>query len=278
MANAVYYSAASRQVAGKEKADLKKDDARTGLFVVLFIVILSVLMLLFQLVFIPMFRVENVIISGFQGIDESEVLRAAGLDSGAYFFLIDAKEIEANIKAVYPVSSVIIGKKFPDTLTIEAVIRSPLGIVLVENEGKTIPAVFDKEGVVFERAGASSMMPVLTGVSFPAYVLGMKMPQALSELLASLAALKAEEPAVYDAISEMEIVRLQDDEYELLVYCSQWPVKLRLSKNLDGYIMKNAFVILEVLESQGGLEKIREIDFRTGQIVYSVKEDDSGRE
>jgi hypothetical protein len=278
MANAVYYSAASRTAASKDKADPKKDDARTGLFVVLFIVILSVLMLLFQLVFVPMFRVENVIISGFQGIDESEVLKAAGLDGGAYFFLIDAKEIEANIKAVYPVSSVIIGKKFPDTLTIEAVIRSPLGIVLVEDAGKTIPAVFDKEGVVFERAGASSMMPVLTGVAFPSYVLGMKIPEALSGLLASLAALKADDPAVYEAISEVEIVRLQDDEYELLVYCSQWPVKMRLSKNLDGYIMKNAFVILEVLESQGGLEKIREIDFRTGQIVYSVKEDDSGRE
>jgi len=49
-------------------------------------------------------------------------------------------------------------------------------------------------------------------------------------------------------------------------------VRVRLAGRIDGTVLKNALLGLDLLKREGISEKVKEIDFRTGEVVYRIKE------
>ena len=77
-------------------------------------------------------------------------------------------------------------------------------------------------------------------------------------------------------LSEIRVVSRTDDRLEILLFPVHRPVRIRMGGTLQPSVIRNALMVIDVFSDQGVLDRIRELDLRTGEVVYSVKEDGSG--
>ena len=135
--------------------------------------------------------------------------------------------------------------------------------------------VIDEEGVVFEIGAAVSTwnLPVLAGVKFRDLTAGARLPEQLRPLLGELKALQDSEPGLYALISEVRVVSRTANRYELLMYPVHEPVRIRLGEALEPGAIRNALMVIDVFQRQGIVDRIQELDLRTGEVVYTMKED-----
>ena len=165
-------------------------------------------------------------------------------------------------------------KRPPDTLHIDVTARVPVAIGFVEIEGNQLPVVFDEEGIVFQIGNRIEdwQLPVISGLRLENVRLGVRLPQLLHGLLRSIQSLKITAPIVYEQISEIRIVSGDRADFEVVVYPLNYSVPVRIGSYIDERIGNYMLTALDVLEQQGRLAAVDEIDLRTGEAVYRFQE------
>ncbi len=103
-----------------------------------------------------------------------------------------------------------------------------------------------------------------------AWFLLVVMPLFLNPLLADLARLRAQAPALLDSISEIRVVKRSFDGYELVLYPAYRSVRVRIGSQLNEDVLRYMMLLLDVLASKG--IDTDELDFRTGTAAYRTKE------
>ena len=63
--------------------------------------------------------------------------------------------------------------------------------------------------------------------------------------------------------------RAQD--LDLLVYLTSSPVPVRARGSVDEGLVKYALMVVDLLSRQGVLKDIQELDFRSGDVVYTAE-------
>jgi hypothetical protein len=99
--------------------------------------------------------------------------------------------------------------------------------------------------------------------------MGIELPPLLDPLLADLARLREEAPEMYRLISEIRVMAVGEVDYELVMYPADYGVRVMLGRRLDATFLRYVFMVLDVLRSEGITSRVREIDLRTGTVVYS---------
>lgn len=232
--------------------------------------------ILFHFVIAPRLVVKNIRVRTSLQLSKEEILAIAGIGETEYFFRLDVEEIRRRLESYPMVRSAVVEKRFPDSLELSLTEREPLSMVLYEApDGRSVPVVIDEEGVVFEIGSAVSNwnLPVLTGFKFRELTAGMRLPEQIKPLLADLKALQSSEPGLYALISELRVVSKTANRYELLLYPLHQPVRLRLGAALQASVIRNALVVIDIFQRQGMAERIQELDLRTGEVVYTMKEE-----
>jgi cell division protein FtsQ len=174
------------------------------------------------------------------------------------------------------VRTATVEKSFPDRLNITLYGRVPLSILFfTAPQGSSIPMVVDDQGVVFEIGSSLSEwdLPVITGLEFKRLEVGTRLPERVQPVLQDLHSLRQEDPGVFRLISELRLIPKAAGNLEILVYPIQFPVRLRLSGELDPAVLRNAVVVLDLLREQDLLMRVRELDMRTGEVVYTMEEE-----
>jgi hypothetical protein len=220
-------------------------------------------------------------ISGNASMTREEVLSAALVHGKEYFFSIDAGRVEAAVLADPRVASASVAKVFPNGLRIAVTERRAAAIALVEVEGRAEAVCLDSEGVAFAEASPeeAASAPVLSGLRFEGFRLGMRLPASLAGLLSSLGAIRASEPALLAAFSEIRVVAGRDPAAapaELLLYPLNQRIPVRACASLDAPTLRSIILVLDVLGTKGLASSVQEIDFRTGTVVYRSKEGQPG--
>ena len=232
--------------------------------------------IVFHLLIAPRLVVSNIRIRTSLQLSEQEVLAIAGVGPAERFYRLDTSEIRRRLESYPMVRSATVEKRFPDTLELILTEREPLSMLLHDApSGRIVPVVIDEEGVVFEIGSAVSdwNLPVLTGLKFRELSAGSRVPDQLQPLLADLKALQRSEPGLYALISEVRVVSRTANRYELLLYPVHQPVRLRLGAGLQVGVIRNALMVIDVFARQGMTDRIQELDLRTGEVVYTVRED-----
>lgn len=270
--------AASAQRHARElerKAEQKKMNARLG--IALAIILCLSLALFFAIPEVT--RITKVSVRGMQTVSETDVVSALGLSSEIHLFNANIAEMEKRISADPRIASVRIQRVLPDKLVVNLAERVPVAVILHTDEFGTQSLVVDREGVVFGKldgTAQSSLLPVLSGIRFEQFTPGQRLPSMLLPLLADLDRLEKNDASLLNAFSEIKIMKVSEDDAELVLYPVTHAIPIRTQMKLDKAMLGEALLVLDILASRKGTEKIQEIDFRTGTIVYRVKEAQAG--
>ncbi len=225
----------------------------------------------FQSVLAPNLAIRQVRLRGDAVISESRLLDVAGLSGTILYFHVDSDAIAARLEAIPEVSDAVVETDFPDTLTIELTARNPLAVTHVNEDGRSVPAVIDREGVVFRKGLRSSEydLPVISGLRLERFDAGDTLPEELRQLFEDLARLRMDEPTLFAAVSEIRIVR-RAGEYETVMYPTFAPVSVRMPARVEVDRYDSAVHAIEALERRGELGSIGQIDMRSGDVVYTT--------
>lgn len=246
------------------------------LFIIITLSCILILELVFHFVLAPHMRVTHIDIKidSTLELSNSHILEIGGLESGAYYYSVDTDKVKNNLEAYPAVRSAEVNKTFPDKLQIKLEGRVPMAIAMVETEEATIPVAFDREGIVFQ-VGPSITdwnLPIISGIKFTEIQLGMKLPERLLIFLDDLENISNGSPALMNVISEFHLVRKNNLDFEVIVYPRDYQIPVRIGSSIDEHLIKYILMVLDVVERENYSDTIKELDFRTDEIVYRFKE------
>jgi len=231
--------------------------------------------MVFHFVIAPRMTVRSITIQSDLSLSKEEILAVAGVEESVYYYNLDTVQIRENLEGLPMVREAVVEKVFPDALIITLYGRAPLAMFFFTTPaGASIPLIIDDQGVVFEiGSGVSNWdLPVITGVKFQQLKVGMKLPETVRPILQDLRTMQNQEPDLFRLISELRLISKSTGVLEILLYPIQYPVRLRLSAGLDPTVIRNALIVLDLLASQEVLQRVRELDMRSGEVVYRMEE------
>jgi cell division protein FtsQ len=192
-----------------------------------------------------------------------------------YYFLINTYEIQERLMAHPLVRTALVQKVFPDTINLRLKGREPLLIALVNKNNKTIPVMIDEDGVVFQIADTVSdwNLPVLSGLRFDSLDLGIRLPREIVPFLKDFKRLNEKNPGLGSLISEIKIIKTEAGEFEYIVYPLNFPKGVWVGRKIDASSIKYILLALKILQQEGMLHQVTDLDFRTGELVYKMKEE-----
>ena len=223
----------------------------------------------------PSVLIDKIVISTDSSFIYSDefLLGKAGVKTQDTFFDIKTALIEKRLMLIPAIQSVSVKKVFPSVLKIDITSRTPIGLSLISTNEGVIPAMVDSEGVVFLTGYDLQTMdlPIISGLDFPEIQDGMRMPKDLCSFLEDMEGIKRLSPDLYSLISEVKFIRKGSTDYEVLLFPKNYKTRIRIGSGIDDRLLKYIVMVLEVISEQPGMEKLEEIDFRTGDIVYRLQ-------
>ncbi len=245
-------------------------------FIILFLAIVLVMELAFHFFVAPKLLIRNIELNVGRDfpISNKELLQAAGLTGPTYYYSVSTARIETNLGAYPLVKKVTVRKVFPNGLRISITERKPLVISLADIGGQTVPVAFDSEGVAVEvgESVGDYDMPIISGVAIPTIKPGMKLPHELVGFLENLQTIKNDSPLLLSQISEIKFQRRSGTRFDAILYPSNYRVPVIIGDTISVHQLKYIMMVLDVVQKQGMTNTLQDLDFRTGQVVYKLKE------
>lgn len=248
---------------------------------VVIIAILSVVLVgevVYHLVLAPRLLISSVDVQGDLPLTGDEIYELAGIGIGTPYFAIDAADAEARIESLPAVRDAQVELLFPNRLSVTVQRRVPLAAALATTGDGTRALIFDDEGVVFRigRAGTAGDLPVVSGLRFASVEVGLQLPPLVVDFLRELRALRVHHPELYRLFSEYRIVQRNEFVYEVVLYPMHFALPVRIGTSIDADMVQYVMMMLDVLEREGRLTGLRELDFRSGEAVLRPREGGDG--
>jgi cell division protein FtsQ len=242
--------------------------------ILVFIVVLAC-QLIFKIFIVPNIVLKKIKVESEVSLSDSEILSIAGIDAGQYYYNVYPDEIRKKLEKTPEVRKASVEKIFPDKLKLYLFAREAVALAVLKINEKTVPVAIDSEGVVYSSGQnmESWDLPVLTGIRFSTVELGVTLPEALLPLLEDLKRLKKENTALFNLLSEIQVERRGERGFDLILFLNSYPLRARIGNNLDANVLTNIIMVFDVLKQQNLIEQIGEVDFRTKEIIYSLREE-----
>ena len=257
---------------------MSDESTRFEKFLKLFIS-LGVLCLVGELIWLfgisPFRPFSKIDISGYDELDRTEILTKAGINESSSYFSSDARAIEKALLGFSTIESARVYKHFPGRLQILLEGRQAVASAFSVINGKTVPVLFDSQGVVFQIGGAEKDasfpggLPVISGLVIEDPFPGMRLPVIFLAFFEELEKIKNSAPELLAAISEIKINRKPFDSFDLILYPVHKKIKVRLSE-LNEELLRYTLLMVDVLTSKE--DGIESLDFRSGIASYIPKE------
>ncbi len=229
--------------------------------------------LLYQFVIAPKLLVESVIVKSDSAIPKGEILRITQLQGPVPYHRVHAPTLKKRLETVPWIKSAKVEKVFPNKVTITIETRKPIGIALMEHDVSTQVFAFDEELNLFtpQEGEWDTSLPIFTGIRIEGATEGVKFPFVLTRILRTIVEIRLEESGILNCFSEFRIVKKGEDTYELIAYPIKYPVPVRMGHQFSTETFKSALMVLDVMQKEHLLDKVEEIDFRTGNILYRMR-------
>jgi len=242
--------------------------------IVVFSVLLSV-QLIFKVLIVPNIVLKKINVESEVSLSDSEILSIAGIDAGQYYYNLHPERIKIRLEEYPEVRKASVEKIFPDKLKLYLYARKAVALAVLKVNEKSVPVAIDSEGVIFSSGKdlESWDLPVISGVRITSLELGAQLPDALLPLLEDLRDLQREQQPLYNLLSEVRIERRGERGFDLILFLNNYSIQARIGKDLDGNVLTKIIMVFDVLKQQNLTERIGEVDFRTKEIIYRLREE-----
>jgi cell division protein FtsQ len=250
--------------------------ARLARPILLCLTAICALFLLARYAVLPALTVRHVILQSDVALSEDELLTISGLQGTAYWHSLATDAIRRRLEAYPLIRRATVQKVFPDTVRMTVWGRQPVALVLADMGGRSLPVLVDEEGVVFKvcSTAAELDLPVISGLPSGEASLGGRLPGGYAPLFVQLKQLREKSPSLMRLLSEVRIMTHSPSQgsYDLLIYLTTSQVPVRAAGTIDESLLRYSLMVLDLLSNQGVLKNIQELDFRSGEVVYRMKE------
>jgi cell division protein FtsQ len=207
------------------------------------------------------------------GIGRGEILAIAGIGPSSSYFSTNVMKIENALMGISQIESARVFKIFPGRLRIVLEGRKAVACALAFVDNRTVPVVFDSQGVIYEIGGEtlSDFYPVISGLVIEDPFPGMRLPGPFIPFLKELEKIEMSAPELLYAVSEFRISRKLFDGFDLILYPAHKKIKVRISE-LSEDLLRYALLMVDVLSADASSNKIDTLDFRSGIASYIPKE------
>ncbi len=189
-----------------------------------------------------------------------------GLKKGTPFYLLDENQIQERLMALPEIRSASVLKRFPDSLTIVVDQRQPVGIVLHPESLEVF--LIDREGVVFPKQSDARLDYLLiSGLFWDEGSTSPRLDPRYVSFLEDLYQVKAQEPGIYDLISEVKI-ELSQTGFTLKIAFVHSRVPVLFSRPLTVDNLKQALLLLDLIRTESWEQEVLELDMRTAAPVF----------
>jgi len=211
----------------------------------------------------------------FFGISKDEIFAKAGIRADSCYFTTSAPAIEKALSQIASFETVRVIKHFPGRLQIVLEGRQPVASAFAERDGRTIPVLFDSQGVIFrigseiEDGNLPRLLPVISGLVIEDPYPGMRLPVLFVPLFKQLEKIERSAPELLAAVSELRIIRRSFDGFDVVLYPANKRVKVLLSE-INEDLLRYTLLMVDVLASRDPM--VDSLDFRSGIASYIPKE------
>jgi len=229
--------------------------------------------LVYQLAIAPKVLVDSVIIKSDSAVPKGEILRIAQLQGPVPYHRVHPATLKRRLETVSWIRSAKVEKVFPNKLTITVEVRKPVGMTLIETGNSSQVFALDDELNLFVpyEGDWDVSLPLFTGIRIEGTTDGVRLPFSLTRLMRRIVEIRLEEAGVLNCFSEFRIVKKGEDVYELIAYPVHYQVPVRMGQQFSTETFKSALMVLDVMQTERLLDKVDEIDFRTGNILYRMR-------
>ncbi len=263
----------------RKRKKLPVHDTREGEHFFIVLVLLLVVTIVFELFFhfyvAPSLVIKKIEISADTalGMSDSDIIRITGLSENSNYFDVKSSLVRQKLLSVPSIKSVAVRKVFPSKLFITIQERIPVGVCFVQSAGGLVPVAVDDEGVLFpvHQHFDTDSFPVLSGVDVPFMKRGARLPLPLCSFLEDLDTIRNRSPELYSLISEIKFVKKNGMDYDVVLYPVNSKVRVRIGKELSSKMLKYIVMILDVIGKQPAMKNLKEIDLRSGEVVYKMQ-------
>jgi cell division septal protein FtsQ len=242
----------------------------------LFAVIFVTLGLIWVFCISPCMVPVKIEVKSFSGLSKAEVLNIAGIAGNAPYIAVNANETEWRLSRHYLVESAKVVKRFPDRLSSFLEPRRETAVLLASVDGRSQSVFFDRYGVAFKTGGRDASLPQLPVVSgifgnnYPVKLGITRLPSAYVPLFFFFGVIGDEDPKIWQAISEIELVNKSNGTFDLVLYPVRYMTKLRMGSDISKDSIYYALLMIDAYR-QFGNDVPDEIDVRSG-LGVKIKE------
>ena len=236
-------------------------------------------LVVFAFVVVPQLRISRVHVHADFEIDRGDLLELAGLQESTHYLAVNPARIAARLEEYPLIRTARVERIFPDAIRMTLTRRRPVALTVFNRDGRNNLAAIDENGVIYD-AGVhlgKSDLPIISGLEFQGNPVGSRLPEILNGFLADLHHLRIEETRLFERISELHVVPRNSGGFDILMFTADYRIPVRLAGEINPELFRWSLMVLDVLSQQGLSEEVAEIDFRSGEIVYRLKEDSRGR-
>jgi cell division protein FtsQ len=221
----------------------------------------------------PFRPLSGIEVNGLSYYDRDSLLAYIGITPQTSYIFTNPREME-NLLSVLPrIESAKVNKRFPNRLEINIQNRRAAAMALANFEGRTVPVIFDRQGVIFQIGSdfyddTVSNLPVISGLIIESPFLGMSLPARLISFLEDLESIRINAPELLYAVSEIRIDRRSSEGFDFTLYLHHHRIRVRLS-GLNEELLRYTLLVTDVLAvREPGIDVI---DFRGGVASYYPK-------
>ena len=216
---------------------------------------------------VPRLTITQVHIQGLYGLTEQEILSAGGIVPGLVYQQVDIRQIESGILLLPQIKGVEVAKIFPNRLTIQLTHREPMAWVQVQGQFMAI----DNDGVLFSHLGQGYHdAPVLTGLTFEDHRGIPRIPYRYRVFIQDLHTLQLHDPALFRVFSQFVFEPLEPGGFQVYVYPVHIQQRVLIGDRLSREQGVALLRVLELLRHREDFTLVREIDFRTDDVVFTL--------
>jgi cell division protein FtsQ len=220
--------------------------------------------------FRPFTRID---VNGLSYYDRDSLLAYSGITPQSSYIFTNTREMEALLSALPRIESAQVIKRYPGRLEINLQHRRPAAMALANAGDRTVPVLFDRQGVIFQIGSGFSRetlsgLPVISGLIIESPFLGMRLPARLLSFLEDLESIRNNAPELLTAVSEIRVDRRSSEGFDFTLYLFHHNIRVRLS-GLNEEILRYTLLMADVLAArEPGIDMI---DFRGGMASYYPK-------